>query len=230
MTLNELAYRIIGIYRAQYKNTDSLSLRLVKSWIQSARAFLVRQKLEQRIAPIDEALVQSLGSIKLEIVDSSAEPSISSTRKMKRTKIEIPEPVMRKGGVPAFLRVGPADQLESKFKVLSYEGALASGHGKFNSKDIYAFYLNGYLYFIGRDWNYFKQLEYVTIRGVFQDVTEAAKVTNPDFNGDSYYPIPSSMVEQIENYILEYKLPAVMTGLADQKADEQDNLVNLPSE
>lgn len=229
MTLRELTYRIIGFYRTNYKTTDSLSERLVQSWIESTRALLVRQKLDRHITHIDEALVQSLGPIELEAVDSSVVPGIPSDRKMKRTKELIPEPVMRKGDIPGFVRVGPADRMESKFKVVSHEAALYSGSGKFNSKDIYAFYIDGKLYLLSKDWNYFKQLDYIDIRGVFQEPIKAAKFTDPDFNEDSPYPITASLIEQIEAYIQQNKLPVVMSGMSDDVANQRDNLTNLPT-
>lgn len=228
MTLKQLAYRIIGIYRANYKNTDSLSLRLVMSWIDTTRALLTRQKLDREFGGIDEALVQSLGSLELEEIDSSIFQDIPSGRKMKRTKEKVPLPIMVRNS-PGFLRVGPADRLETKFKVVNHEAALSSGYSKFNSKDIYAYYLDGHLYFISKDWNYFKQLMYVDVRGVFQNPLEAGKFTDPGFNEDSEYPIPSSMIEMIESYIVQNKLSQVMSGLSDDVANERDNLTNLQS-
>ncbi len=219
MTLNELAYRIIGLYRAKHKNTDNLSIRLIKSWINSTRALLLRQKLDKQITGIDEALVQSIGPLTLEEIDSSIFESIESLRYMKRTTTDVPEPIMRRGSIPGFVRVGPADRLETKFRVVSHEAALFSGYGKFNSKDIYCFYLDNRIYFISKDWNYFKHLDYVDVRGVFHD---------PLVGDDDPYPITGSMIEQIENYIVQNKLPLVMSGMADEVANERDDIVNLP--
>lgn len=227
MTLKELTYRIIGLYRAKYKITDSLSERLVHSWIESTRALLIRQKMDKQMTGIDEALVQSLGTIELEEVDSSIFPDMPSDRKMKRTKEEIPEPVMRRGAIPGFVRIGPADRMEYKFKIVSHEAALTSGYGKFNSKDIYAFYIDKKIYLISRDFNYFKQLDYIDIRGVFQQPIEASKFTNKEYNDEYEYPLTTSLIEQIEAYIQQNKLPAVMSGLADEQANQRDSLVNL---
>ena len=230
MTLNEATYRILSVYRAKHKITDNVSTRLVKSWINSVRALLVKQKLDTIISPIDEALLQSLGPVELEEVDSSIFPDIPTDKRMKRTIEDIPHPVMRRGDIPALVRVGPADRLEHRFKVVNYETALYSGFGKFNSKDIYAFYLDTKVYFIGKDLNYFKQLQYVDIRGIFQDPFKAARFTDPDFGDDSPYPVSSDLFERIEKYIMDYKLPAVIAGVADETANERDDIVNLPQE
>ena len=225
MTLNELIYRIIGVYRAKHKNTDNLSTRLVESWIHSTRSLIVRQRLDKEIFTIEEAYVQDLGPQELEAIDSSIVLSIPSGKVMKRTKDPIPQPVTLGKGIPGFLRVGPADRMEANFKTVSYEAALVSGYGKFNSKDIYSFYLDNHLYFISKDWNYFRQLDYVDVRGIFQDPTEAGYT---DY--DEPYPISYNIVELMEDHIIKNRLPLVISGLADETANERDDVVNLQSQ
>ncbi len=224
MTLNELVYRIIGLYRAKHKNTDNLSTRLVESWIHSTRALIVRQRLDKEIFTIEEVYVQDLGAQELESVDSSIFTDTPSGKKMKRTVNSIPQPITLGKGIPGFLRVGPADRLGSSFKTVSYETALVSGYGKFNSKDIYCFYLEGHLYFISKDWNYFKQLDYVDVRGIFQNPVEAG------YDPTKNYPISSSIIEMMEDHIIKNRLPMVISGLADETANERDDIVNLSSE
>ncbi len=221
MTLNELVYRIIGLYRAKHKNTDNLSTRLVESWIQSTRALIVRQRLDKEIFTIEESYVQDLGAQELEEIDSSIFAAIPSGRIMKRTKNPIPQPVTIGKGIPGFLRVGPADRMESHFKLVSYEAALVSGYGKFNSKDIYCFYMGKHLYFISKDWNYFRQLDYVDVRGIFQDPVEAG------YQPDEDYPVSNAIVEMMEDHIVKNRLPMVISGLADETANERDDIVNL---
>ena len=222
MTLKELVYRIIGLYRAKHKNTDNLSTRLVESWIHSTRSLIVRQRLDKEIFTIEESYVQDLGPKELEPIDSSIFPDIPSGRKMKRTKDPIPQPIVLGKGIPGFLRVGPADRMESNFKVVSYETALVSGYGKFNSRDIYCFYLENHLYFISKDWNYFRSLDYVDVRGIFQNPIEAGYEENKP------YPISYNIVELMEDHIIRNRLPLVMSGLADETANERDDIVNLP--
>lgn len=231
ITRNSLAYRIIGLYRAQYKNTDSLSLRLVKSWIDSARALLVKQKLDKSILGIDETFVQTLAPegepVRLEEVDSSLVSSLPARRYMKRTTIDIPRVLFIRGGTPAFTRIGPVDRLEYKFKPVSYETALTSGFGKFNSKDIYCFYLDNRIYITARDLNYFKHIEYIDIKGVFHYPAEVDALNDINYNDDSPYPITPSMIDDIESIIVKTKFPFVQTGLADTLGNERDDLVNV---
>jgi len=227
ISLNQLAYRLIGLYRAQYKNTDSLSVRLVKDWIHSTRAMLLKQKLDKPMAIMDENVVQDLGSIELEPVDSSIVPGVPSDRFMMRTVIDIPPTIERRGAVGAFSRIGPADRLEHRFKVVTFETALVSGYGKFNNRDVYAFYLDGKVYVIARDLNSFKHLEYIDIRGVFQNPVEAAKIKNPSYTDDDGYPISRTLVDSMEEIITKTKLAFVMTPLVDKTANEEDDITNI---
>jgi hypothetical protein len=231
VTRNSLAYRILGLYRAQHKNTDNLDIRLIKSWIDSTRALLVKQKMDKSILGIDDTFIQTLAPngnpVQLEEIDSSLLSSIPSKRYMKRTNIDIPKVLFIRGGVPAFTRIGPVDRLEYKFKPVSYETALISGFGKFNSKDIYCFYLDKRIYLMSRDLNYFKHIEYIDVKGVFHYPSEVDALNDASHDDDSPYPITPAMIEDMESIIVKTKFSFVLTGLADTVANERDDLLNV---
>jgi hypothetical protein len=227
ISLNQLAYRLIGIYRANYKITDSLSLRLVKDWIHATRAMLLKQQFDKPLAIIDEYSVQDLGPIELELVDSSIVPAVPSDRHMMRTTVYIPPTIERRGNIGSFTRVGPADRLEHRYKVVTFETALVSGFGKFNNRDVYAFYLDGRMYLIARDLNAFKHLEYLDIRGVFQNPKEAALIKDPTSTDDDNYPISRTLVDTMEDIIAKTKFNFVITPLQDKTADEEDDITNV---
>lgn len=228
ITLQELAYRIIELYRSAHKDTDEISERLIQDWIHGIRAILIKQKLDKPMTQIDDDLTQTvlqdyrdrgLGPVKLEQVDSSQFfPEQPAKREMLRTAIDIPPTISRRGHIGTFTRIGPIDRLDQGYKLVDYETALVSGHGKFNRNDIYAFPLDGRIYLIGR---YLRPKALLDIRGVFQNPTqiEGFSVEN------SPYPINRDMIDRMEGMIMESKAPMTLVGYKDTKADEADNLV-----
>jgi hypothetical protein len=228
ITLNQLAYRVLGLYRAAHKETDSLSIRLIKDWIHSIRAMLLKQRLDKPFAYIDDQLIQTYkqvdpqDSTKLiplitELVDSSQFELISSGRSMLRTIQTVPPTINRRGQIGTFTRIGPIDRLDKKYKVVSHETALVSGYGKFNMKDIYVFILDEKIYLIGRDLD---PKEMIDVRGVFQNPEQI-----PGFSHDGPYPINRELVDAMEDIIVKTKFPTTLIPYSDTKSDESDNIV-----
>jgi len=226
ISLNELAYRLIGLYRGAYKETDSLSLRLVKDWVHSMRAMFIKQRLDKPYGRIEENWIQTITPVPMEDIDSSTLPEEASQRKMLRTKIKIPPTIIRRGSIGSFVRIGSIDRLKPAYKVVSHETALVSGNGKFNRKDIYAFPLDGRIYCIAGDLSPKEKLD---IRGVFQNpmrvpiIREDAKITH--LSDDDDYPITREIVDQMEEAIVQSKFPLIQIPYKDTLADEADNLV-----
>lgn len=218
ITLNQLVYRIIGLYRAAHKTSDDIpSNRMIKDWIHSTRAMLLKQRLEKPMAVIDDQITQTISPVPLEDVDSSTLELESSGRKMLRTKDIIPPTINRKGLIGTFKRIGPIDRLEKRYRVVSHETALTSGNGKFNKKDIYAFPLDNKIYLIARDLSPKEKLD---IRGVFQNPEQI-----PNFSDDGPYPINRELVDDLERIIVQTKFPTTLVGYKDTVADDTDNLV-----
>ena len=76
VTLNTIAYNILKNYRIQAKVSDDLDIRYVYQWVNNARAKYVKQRLDKSTFEIDQSLVQSLGAVELELVDSSIAMSL----------------------------------------------------------------------------------------------------------------------------------------------------------
>lgn len=223
-TLNELAYRLMSLYRTTNKDTDSVPIELVKDWIHSTRALLLKQRLSKPFSNMSQAVIQILGSVELEEVDSSIESSIMSEKYMLRTKLDIPLAINTPNNLGAFIRIGPADRLSVRYKLVTYDTALFSGYGKFNSRDIHAFVLDNKIYVAARDLEAFKGLKYLDIHGIFQNPEYAALFANPNWNHDSYYPIDKHLIDDMENIITKSKFPFIMQGLKDPINDDNDTL------
>ena len=232
ITLNQLVFRIIGLYRAASKNTDDIpSERMIKDWIHSTRAMLLKQRLDKPFAYIDDQLVQTfrdkvndwtspfykLVPVALEEVDSSQFEVVKSGVTMLRTKSIIPPTINRRGMVGTFTRVGPVDRLDRKYKVVSHETALVSGNGKFNKNDIYVFPLEGRLYLKSKVTIPYVMLD---IKGVFQNPSQV-----PGFSDEGHYPINRELVDIMEQMIAQSKFPTTLVGYKDTIANEADDLV-----
>jgi hypothetical protein len=218
ITLNQLVFRIIALYRAAYKNTDHISERLIKNWIHTTRAMLVKQRLDKPMAVIDESLVQVISPAPLEEVDSSTFEGVSSDRTIIRTKNIIPATINRRGLIGTFTRIGPVDRMDKRYKIVSHETALFSGSGKFNRQDIYAFPLDNRIYLYAREIDPHGLLD---IRGVFQNPEEV-----PGFDPNGPYPINNELVDTMEDMIVKMKFHLTLSGLKDDIANEEDDLVN----
>ncbi|MCK5318490.1 MAG: hypothetical protein KAJ55_11265, partial [Anaerolineales bacterium] len=109
---------------------------------------------------IDDNFTQSLGSIETELVDSSIHLTIPSERNMLKTILDIPETVDRRNYEGTFTRIGPADRLSRKFNLVSYDRAIASGNGRFNRNEVFAFLLDNRLYLISNSI-YHKPIQFI---------------------------------------------------------------------
>ena len=227
-SLNEIVYDIIESYRATYKITDSLDERLVSTWVQHYRAELIKQRLEEPMRNIDEHWVQDLGSIEMQPVDSSIVTSYPSNKYILRSVREIPPTIQAKVGIGTFTRISPADKLESNFNMVSYERALVSGNGKFNSNDVFAFLDNKHLCLISKT-NLHKHIKYIHVKGVFQNPIEAYEFANDGntYSWDIEYPISEGLISAIKSFIKDKELRFKLAPMEDNITDGADTLVNM---
>ena len=146
---------------------------------------------------------------------------------MLRTLLDVPETIDRRNYEGTFTRIGPAERLSSKFNLVSYDRALASGRGKFNRDQNFTFLLNGKIYIISQSI-YHKPIQYIDVIGVFQNPSQIAKFV--DQNGDSLYsddkryPISRAMRDNIENIIIKERIAPQASVPSDVINDATDTL------
>lgn len=225
-SLNELVYSIIELYRPNHVVTDSLDERLVAKWIQSTRAKLIKQRMDTPMRLIDEKNVQDLGNVKMIPVPSATFLGFTSDKYILLSEKEIPWPIHHKLG-PLFTRVGPADKLNRKFNVVSHEKALVSGNGKFNSNEVYAFQWGNNIGLISTS-NIHKQIEYINVRGIFENPIAAWEFANLDetYNWDLEYPISESLINDMKNIVVQDNFQMVMVPVDDKQPNSIDNITN----
>ena len=226
VSLNELVYELLELRRAFIKSTDPLSKRMVIDWIQTQRARLLKQKYEKPMHFIDDHYVQGggeLSHVTMERVRSNDVPVILGTEdQMYRTSIEIPRPIENYDGRGLFTRIGPADKLSVKYKVVTYDDALDRGNGKFNHNTIYAYMLGDRLYLRSKSGVHFG-VKYLDVRGVFQDPIAAALIIDPTWDYDDDYPINKELVDQLKVLIVNEKFGLTLVQAGDKTDNTEDN-------
>ena len=223
VTQNSLAYAATELYRATFRVTDALDIRLFKTWVDEARAQLIKQRLDDS-RYIDESIVQDLGYVEMEQVDSSSYNLITSGKYMLRSKEDIPLTINRKNNLGAFTRIGPADRLDVKYNFVSYDRALVSGNGRFNSNDVYAFLDGAKLCLISKT-NLHKLIKYIHVKGVFANPEEAYNFRYGDgvWDGTQAYPVSSAMISDIHTLILDKKFKYVLQQVDDKLSNGSDD-------
>ena len=225
-TLNKLTYSLMELRRNEIKTTDSLPIKLVKSWVASTRARLLNQKFAKPFTTIDSHFIQQYSNngaaIQMEKVLSN-NASVDVFDYVYRTAIEIPHTIERKGGLGTFTRIGPADKLRTKFNIVSYDRALVSGNGYFNRNFIYAYVVGDYIYLTSKSGIHFT-VKYIDIYGVFQDPIAAAVGHDSTWTHDDDYPVNQSMIDQMHNLIISEKFKLVLTPISDVTDDLEENV------
>ena len=230
-SLNMLGYEIMELLRATNRVSDSLDVRLAKTWVKQTRALLLKQRFDEPMAIIDPAVIQDLGKVTFAPVDSSANTSVPSGKYMMRSSTRLPVTINRKGNIGTFTRIASADRLEKKFNLVSYDRALVSGNGKFNSDDVYAFTNDGYMYLISKS-NLHKYITSCNIQGVFVNPEDAytfnttvSSVT--PWSDDLEYPVSESIVVDLQNIIIDKKFRLVLNQIEDSVANGKDDTTNI---
>ena len=225
-SLTELVYSIIELYRPNHVVTDSLDERLVAKWIQSTRVKLIKQRMDIPMRIVNEKNVQSLGNVKMIPVESNSILDAPFNKYMLLSEREIPWEIHNKLG-PLYTRVGSADNLNRRFKVVTHEQALVSGNGKFNTNEVYAFQWGNRIGLISSS-NIHKQIEYITVKGVFENPLDVHKFVNNGGEDEDYwdleYPIAESLVNDMKNIVVQDNFNMVMVPIDDKNPNSIDNI------
>lgn len=225
VTKNELIYDIFETLRGKIKDDDSIDPRQIAEYVKDYRADYLKQRFDRDPFEIDESTIQYLEGIAVSKVDSSSVQGVASNKFLMRTTVAIPDTITRLGFPGTFTHIGPANKLDYSFTIVSYKTAINSGYGKFNSNEIFAFPLNGYIYLLSRNDD-FKMIQYVNIAGVFDD-PEAAYMTNKTsyvYTGDENYYTSQYLKRYIISTILKEKFNIMVNQPEDRKDDASHKL------
>lgn len=174
--------------------------------INEQRALWLRNEYNKNRS-IDPFIIQDLSCLELEQVDPiQCCIPVPSGCKVLRTKEKIPNTIelfFKK----AIVSVGPADIMKPRFLLIDYSRVPYAGTGRTNQKAIYTFLYDQYLYVFSRDTTY-SLMQYITLRGIFEDPTELGAYVNCQTNTSCWkpsdpYPINSWMWAYIKPIVLQ---------------------------
>ena len=199
MTLNEIAYNMLNLVRGgKTSHHENISLEQIKFNIRYYRAMLIRRE-------------QDLGCLTLDIIDGSKCCGLDIGCEVARTKLPIPKTV-RFNFEDAITFVGGGDGL-TRIPLITPNIVKYAQYEKYTSQNQKAYMIEDYLYILNP-----KGLEFVNIRGVFENPEDVAKYDCPTgicYNESSDYPIPMDMVEMLTKGILGGELQMVSQTIND---------------
>jgi len=229
ITLNKLIFDLWELVRPNLSDDDNFDKRQLAFWIQTQRALLVRNELNKN-RTIDDNLIQDLGCLELELADKADCCDISDGCKILRTKDTIPNTIELHNKT-AITRVAPIDKHTIPFSHVSYERAIWSGNGRFNSNQIFTFLLNDKIYVVAKNNSLLKYATHINVRGVFEDPQEVGKFNQCANNTVCYtdaskYPINAWMIDYMKAAILQLNFQTALQAPQDNtnnaKADNNE--------
>ena len=223
MSLKELIYELKMLLRNnKLSDDDQWDDRLIEKLIVTQRALWSKNQLSKRTFNPSK-LVQDLGCVKIELVDAAACCGFDVGCSAIRTTVEIPRTITTFTG-DGITRVGPINKLVDDYQYLPYERAIWAGAGYFNKNAIVSFRLDDYIYVISKsDSDYFKYLEYVNIRGIFEDPRLISAFTfcsgDACFGEDSDYPLGEDLWVFMKSEIVKGNFGIMSSALSDKAND-----------
>ena len=225
MTLHEIAYNLLNLVRGGRSNHDEhISLDQLKFNIKHYRAMFIRRDYA-RNGFVSRHIEQDLGCIKLEIVDASkccnlpVECIVYKTQQPipKTVRFNFQEAITHVGDVTGF---GTIPMINSNtIKFLSYD--------KYTKKKMKAYMIEDFLYIYNAEG-----LEYINIRGVFEDPEDVSKFGDCAgvgcYDDTAEFPIPLDMLSQINSGILAGELKMLAGTTSDTENDRMQDGNTVP--
>lgn len=215
------------IYAGLPTQNAVLSDMQVLHWINVERAYLIKKNSEQNRVDIDPVLVQDLGCVEVQCVDTveCCNLCIPTDESILRTVNPVPIPISYDNSSfrdpYLFTYVGLVDYM-TPFEFTSPAISRWSKFNKYTSHIVRAFYRKPYIYIINANNIY--DLEVISIRGVFQNPYEAGQVTTCTSckSLEDEYPIPTYLISPLKEIILKKYAPFIMNLRLDTSNDAKD--------
>ena len=230
MSLDSMAYDVFELARGYISDDDILDYRQIKFWIINQRALWLRNEFNKAGHTIDEGFIQDLGCVKMIVADAAVCCNIQTGCTLLRTEQPIPQTIEQYQN-PTFTRIGPVNRTQKSWKLVSAQAVPWVNHGRFDHKEIYPFLTDGYMYLKFSPKNqHAKFLEYINIRGVFEDPTEVRRFTTCSgtacFSDNDRFPINRWLYDYLKNQVVGDNLIIKQMNSGEDKSNDAD--FNLP--
>lgn len=217
MTLNEYAYDLYELLRANLTDNEHEDIRQIKFWLKNQRSFWASNEIDKqtKFLSSDSPFLQELDNIDVNIVDLGEKAGVTSGVKTLRTE-SLPNITSFHGG-RAIEGVYPQCLVSGKLILVPWDRFVNTGYLRFNSKAIYAAYNFGRIYFKQRDnLENFRLLNKVKISAIFEDPEELKDYTNADgepvYSDSDDFPISGKFYENIKKSIINNNFELILNG------------------
>ena len=223
MTLDEIAYNLLNLVRGGRSNQDEhISLDQIKFNIKHYRAMFLRRDFAKS-GFNSRHVEQDLGCVKISKVDASKCCDLPSTCNVYKTDLSIPRTV-RYNFREAFTYIGDITGT-GRIPLVEPNTVQFLPYDKYTKDKYKAYMIEDFLYIYNADG-----LEFVNVRGVFEDPSEVSKFSccGPDctncFNDDTdAFPISMDMLALINQGILNGELRLLASTVSDTANDRMQD-------
>jgi hypothetical protein len=202
ITLRELGYDIMELYRANIRNDDEVDIRQIYYWIHTTRAKLLKQKLDKPFTLINNSYIQYLPALEMQSLDASMIVNSPSGRYYSSTVLNLPFTLERNNYTHTYVKIGPPDIIGEGYPIIRYEDVSTYGNGKFNGNTVAVFILGDRICLMSHNEQSVRGIKHISASGVFQNPMEAGKLISPTFSEDDNYPISFSMIDDMKSIIV----------------------------
>ena len=225
-SFNEIIFDVMELARGNQISDDTeLDERHVTYLLNNQRSLWLRNEYNKPGRSIDSNIIQDLGCLELE--EASPEDCCIETNGciVLRTKKKIPNTIELHAKT-AITRVGPINKTSSPFSFMPYHKAVYSGNGRYNKNIVFTYILNNRIY-IKTNSLAANMLDYINVRGVFEDPTAAAEFIDcdgkPCFTYEDEYPINNWMIPFVKEQVLN-QLGVALSTPKDESNDAKEDI------
>ena len=221
MTLNEIAYNLLNIVRGgRSHHEEHISLDQIKFNIKHYRAMFIRRDYQKNVFN-SRHIEQDLGCIKLERVNASKCCNMPATACVYRSIQPIPKTI-RYNFSEAITYVGDISGM-GRIPLIDSNTIKYIPYDKYTKGKYKAYMIEDFMYVYNADG-----LEYINIRGVFEDPEEVAKfgdcageVCYDDSQHD--FPISMDMIQLINSGVMNGELKLLAGTVSDIDNDRMQD-------
>ena len=226
MSLDTMAYDCFELARGYLNDDDVIDYRQLKFWIINQRALWLRNEFNKAGHTIDEGFIQDLGCVEMEVADAAQCCNVTSGCSLLRTKLIIPQTIEQYQS-PTFTRIGPSNRMQKGWKTISVQAVPFVNNGRFDKKSIYTFLMSGRIFLrFHPDNQDAKMIEFINIRGVFEDPTEVRRFSTCSgtscFTDSDRFPINRWLYDYIKNQVVSANLVIKQMNSGSDKNNDAD--------
>lgn len=199
MTLDQIAYNILNIFRGgRSNNNEHISIPQIKFNIKHYRAMLIRRDFE-RNANITRHHEQDLKCLELELVDASKCCGLPLDCLVSKTKLKIPRTVRLKRS-EGITQIADPSGLNT-IPLITPISVQSLPYDRFTKNTRKAYMIEDYLYIYNPNG-----MDTVNVRGIFEDPEELAKFDcdgDDCYDSDSDFPISADLIQAITDGLVK---------------------------